>query len=270
MSKYTHHYTSDDLDLTSARNCTLLLQVGLNVFSYAVISGKQLMSWGENYSLDELLEPHQLRDILIANYKQTITGLHTTGFTLLPQTLFDKDHVTEMARLLDITETEKIKVEDLDSHNTIIYKVDESVTSAIKTLYNQTAVYADAGWIKVIARNYPLSTDLYLNLDSGTVSFVYFLSGRLRYYNTFKVKNHEELAYFCGLIAMELGIKPENTRLILSGDINTEDKYFTYLQEFFSEVITNSIQILDISSSSGSHKLLSLAALSLCASSEEN
>jgi hypothetical protein len=270
MSKYIHHYTSDDLDLTSARNYSLLLQVGLNGFSYAVISGKQLMSWGENYSLNELLEPHQLRDILIANYKQTITGLRTTGFTLLPQTLFDKDRLKEIARLLDITESEKIKVEELDSQNTIIYKVDESVMSAIKNLYNQTALYADAEWVKVISKNYPLSTDLYLNLDSGTVSFVNFISGHLRYYNTFKVKNHEELAYFCGLIAVELGIRPENTRVILSGDINTEDKYFTYLQEFLSEVIINSIQILDVPESLGSHKILSLSALSLCALSEEN
>jgi hypothetical protein len=40
-----------------------LLQVDANSFSYAV-AGKQLLAWGENYSLDELRDPQQLRDIL--------------------------------------------------------------------------------------------------------------------------------------------------------------------------------------------------------------
>lgn len=270
MSENRHHYTSDDLSLTQAHSYTLLLQVDANSFNYAVLSGKQLLAWGENYSLDELRDPQQLRDILTANYKQVITGLHTTGFTLLPESLFDKDRVADIARLLDVSNTEKVNAEALDGQNMIIYKVDEVLTYAVKDLDNQKAIFTDAGWIKAIAADYPLSNNVYLNIGNDVVSFVNFTNSKLRFYNHFSFKNHEELAYFCALVTTELDIKPENTKLIISGDINNTDRYFTYLKDFFGDVQLNNIRLLTLSDKVAPHKILSLSALSLCASSEED
>jgi hypothetical protein len=270
MSENRHHYTSDDLSLNQAHSYTLLLQVDANSFSYAVISGKQLLAWAESYSLDELHNPQQLRDILTANYKQVITGLHATGFTLFPNSLFDSNRINDIARLLDVQRDRKISVEGLDNQNVIIYKVDEMLTDATKDLDNNHTVYTDAGWVKAIANNHPLSTNLYLNIGNDTVSFVNFTNGKLRFYNTFTFKNHEELAYFCALVTTELEIKPEDIQLFVSGDINDTDRYFTYLKNFFGEVNLNGIQVLDLPARVESHKILGLAALSLCASSEEN
>ncbi|GGH08031.1 DUF3822 family protein [Mucilaginibacter phyllosphaerae] len=270
MSDHRHYYTSDDLSLTQAHSYTLLLQVNANSFNYAVVKGKQLLSWGENYSLDELRDPQLLRDILTANYNLVVTGLQATGFTLLPDPLFDAAHIGDIARLLDVTHTEKVKAEKFDSRNTIIYKVDEAATYAIKDLDNQNVLHTDAGWVKAIANNYPLSTDVYLNIINDTVSIVNFTNSALRFYNTFKFKSHEELAYFCALVCTELELKPEKVKLVLSGEINNTDRYFIYLINFFGEVKLNNISILDLPYRTEAHKILPLAALSLCASSEGN
>lgn len=270
MSENRHHYTSDDLSLIQAHSYTLLLQVDANSFNYAVLSGKQLLSWGENYSLDELRDPQQLRDVLTANYQQVVTGLHTSGFTLMPQSLFDKDRIADIARLLDVTNTEKVNAEVLDSQNIIIYKVDEVLTYAVKDLDNQQAVFTDAGWIKAIAADYPLSNNIYLNIGNDVVSVVNFTNSKLRFYNHFTIKNHEELAYFCALVTTELDIKPEDAKLIISGDINNSDRYFTYLKDFFGDVELNNIRLLTLPDKVTPHKILALSALSLCASSEEN
>jgi len=270
MSENRHHYTSDDLSLTQAHSYTLLLQVDANSFNYAVLTGKQLLAWGENYSLDELRDPQLLRDILTANYQQVIAGLASTGFTLLPQSLFDSNRIADVARLLDVSNTEKVNAEALDSQNIIIYKVDEMLTYAIKDLDNQKAVFTDTGWIKAIAADSPLSNNVYLNIGNDVVSVVNFTNSKLRFYNNFTVKNHEELAYFCALVTTELGIKPEDAKLIISGDINNSDRYFTYLKEFFGTVELNNIRLLTLADKVTPHKILSLSALSLCASSEEN
>nr|WP_067062692.1 DUF3822 family protein [Mucilaginibacter sp. L294] len=270
MSDNRHHYTSDDLSLTQAHSYTLLLQVDANSFNYAVLSGKQLLAWGENYSLDELRDPQQLRDILTANYQQVIAGLASTGFTLLPQSLFDSNRIADVARLLDVSNTEKVNAEALDSQNVIIYKVDEVLTYAIKDLDNQKATFTDTGWVKAIAANHPLSNNVYLNIGNDVVSVVNFNNSKLRFYNNFAFKNHEELAYFCALVTTELEIKPEDAKLIISGDINNSDRYFTFLKDFFGEVELNNIRLLTLSDKVTPHKILSLSALSLCASSEEN
>jgi hypothetical protein len=270
MSDNRHHYTSDDLSLTQAHSYSLLLQVDANSFNYAVLSGKQLLAWGENYSLDELRDPQQLRDILTANYQQVITGLASTGFTLLPQNLFDSTRIADIARLLDVSNTEKVNAEVLDAQNIIIYKVDEMLTYTIKDLDNQKSFFIDAGWIKAIAAHYPSSNNVYLNIGNDVVSVVNFTNSKLRFYNNFTFKNHEELAYFCALVTAELEIKPENAKLILSGDINNSDRYFNYLKDFFGEVELNNTRLLTLPDKIAAHKILSLSALPLCASSEEN
>ncbi|MGY4536175.1 hypothetical protein ACVW0P_000582 [Mucilaginibacter sp. UYNi724] len=269
MSEHRHHYTSDDLSLTQAHSYTLLLQVDVNSFSYAVINGKQLLSWGENYSLNELRDPQQLRNILTANYKVVVAGLHATGFTLLPESLFEKERLADIARLLDVTDTEKVKCEKIDDRNVIIYKVDETLTHTLKDFESQKVIHVDAGFIKAISQNFPLSTDLYLNIGNDTVSFVNFTNSSLRFYNSFKFKSHEELAYFSALVVTELGLQADQVKLILSGDINDTDRYFLYLKDFFGQVKANDISVLDLPNGTESHKILALAALSLCASSEE-
>ncbi|MBB5394622.1 DUF3822 family protein [Mucilaginibacter sp. AK015] len=270
MSEHIHHYTSDDLSLTQAHSYTLLLQVDENRFSYAVIDGKQLLDWAENHPVDELRDPKQLRDILTANYKQVVTGLHGTGFTLLPSSLFDTERVADAARLLDVSDDEEVSAEVLDNQNIIVYKINEALTRATKDLDNQKTVYSNAGWIKAIADARPADADIYLDMGNGMVSILNFKDTRLRFYNTFKFNNHEELAYFCALVCSELAIKPEDARLIISGDINDTDGYFTYLQGFFGEVTLNALQVLNLPQNIPSHKILALAALSLCALSEEN
>jgi hypothetical protein len=270
MSENKHHYTSNELNLTQASRYNLLLQIDANGFNYAVIAGQQLLAWGENYSLDELRDPKQLRDILTANYRQVTTGLHSTGFTLLPTSLFDGDHIADVARLLDVHKNEKVNAEALDSQNMLIYKVDAIATYAIKDLDNQKTIYAEAGWLKAIATDYPLSNNLYLNIGNDVVSVLNYTNSKLRFYNTFTFKNHEELAYFCALVTTELQINPQDTKLLISGDINNTDRYFTYLKDFFGNVELNNIRLLTLPAEVSSHKILSLSALSLCASSEED
>jgi hypothetical protein len=270
MSKNQQLYTSEELSLSQAHNYTLLLQVDTHTFSYAIVSNKQLLAWGEDYELEELREPQQLRDILTANYKKVIVGLNTTGLTLLPNKLFDSSRISDIARLLDVNSNEKVIAEALDNRNMIIYKVNEMLTNRLVNLNNQQIVYSDAGWIKTISKNYPLSSDLYLNIKINQVSVLNFKNQNLRFFNTYTFNNQEELAYFCALVAKELDLQPVNTRLILSGDIHTTDLYFTYLKEFFGEVKINSERLLDMPADMEAQKILALSALLLCASSEEN
>ena len=172
--------------------------------------------------------------------------------------------------MLDVNSDELIITEPLDGENIMLYKVNEMLVNAFKELGNKQIVYADAGWINSISKTNPLNTDLYLNIVNNRVSILNFKNNKLRFYNTFSFANHEELVYFCALVATELEIDQKNAGIILSGNVNTADRQFTYLTEFFSEVRLNSLQVLDIPHQIEGHKILSLAALILCASSEEN
>ncbi|AMR32964.1 hypothetical protein A0256_16830 [Mucilaginibacter sp. PAMC 26640] len=270
MSEHTYKYTDERLNLSEATDYNLLIQVDLHSFSYAIAEGKRLVAWAENCPLNELSDPRELRDVLTANYNKVITGLCATGFTLVPESLFDNEYAANIARLLDVGASDKVFAQPLDDKNTIVYKVDAALAETHGRLPNETVVHRAKGWIAAIANNYPTSTDLFLNIENDTVELLNFTQDRLRFYNSFLYKNHEELAYFSAFVANELNLSPADLTLVLSGDVSISDKSVSYLAEFFGKVRINRIQVLDLPEQVIPHKILSLAALSLCASSEEN
>lgn len=270
MSEQRHHFTDDGLNLNQANSYNLLLQINANSFSYAITNGNKLLSWVEDYPLDELKDPKSLRDVLTANYQQVIIGLASTGFTLLPKALFDQDNIADVARLLDVQDEEQIYFQPLDDVNVIIYKVEHPLTTNINDFDSPLVNHKANGWIKAIAKKQAANSDLFVNRADNTADFLNFKNGKLRFYNNFTFKNHEELAYFCAFVAQELQLDPQDITLIISGEVNSGDKSVTFLKEFFKEVKINDIAPLQLPEKVDAHKILTLAALSLCASSEED
>jgi hypothetical protein len=130
-------------------------------------------------------------------------------------------------------------------------------------------VFSSKGWVTAMAKNNPDQHNLYLNINRDQVELVAFNSGKLRFYNKFEFKNNDELAYFTALVTTELGLQPADTNLYISGDIDADDKGINRLAEFFGKVQINDQQVLTLPEEIESHRILSLAALSLCVSSEE-
>lgn len=270
MSEHNYKFSDESLDLNQAHRYNLLIQVDSHSFSYAILEQKKLLAWAENCPLAELRNPQDFGDVMRADYGNVIVGLTATGFTLLPQTLMDDEYLANVARLLDVSETEQVYAQPFDQNNIIVFKALQDVIKLLPALAHQQVVHRAKGWISAIAANYPTSTDLYLNIENGVVELASFGFNKLRFYNCFAYKNHEELAYYTALVLKELELQPSEVTLSLSGDVSASDKSFTYLSEFFGKVKVNDARVADLNDQITSHKILSLVALSLCASSGAN
>lgn len=264
----TNDYQDNSFNLYQAYSYTLLLQVGLTSFSYAVVDKNRLLVSAQNCDLSELSNPKQLSDLLSATYKKVIIGLPATGFTLVPLSLFSEEHVADFARFLDVKPNEKVLAQQLNDQNMIIYKTDEALLSAVERFNLANTVYTAKGWIKAIAKTNPANSDLYIEAGENTLQFLYFSSGILRFYNTFEFKNADELVYFTAFVTEELSLTPEDTTVVLSGDFSKDDKNMTRLAEFFPNLELSDLKVLELPGQLATHKLLALAALSLCGSSE--
>lgn len=263
-------YHDNSFNLYQAYSYTLLLQVGLTSFSYAIVQKNRLLVSAQNCDLNELAHPDQLADILSATYKKVIIGLPATSLTLVPASLFSEDHLADFARFLDVKDDEKVLAQPLDDKNSIIYKTNAALVTAVERFGLQNVHYTAKGWVKAIADSSPTANSLYIDAGSGTLQFLYFSAGSLRFYNTFEFGNEDELAYFTSFVADELKLKPQDTTLVLSGDISSGDKNVTRLSEFFPKTELNNLQPLELPGQVTAHKILALAALSLCGSSEAN
>ena len=99
------------------------------------------------------------------------------------------------------------------------------------------------------------------------MQLLYFSLNTLRFYNTFDFRSEDELAYFTSFVTEELNLKPQNITLVVSGDVIAGDKNLIRLAYFFPKIELNGLKVLELPGQIQSHKLLSLAALSLCGSS---
>ena len=260
--------TDTNFSLYHTYSYTLLLQVEATTFSYAVAQDSRLLVSAQNVAISELITPNQLSDILTATYKSVIISLPANALTLVPNKLFNEDHIGNFARFLDVKTTEKVFAQTLDAENTIIYKTDDKTVSIVEKFNLQNTCYRAKGWIKAIAKSSPPDNFLYMEVNGNRVEFAYFLAGALRFYNTFSFYGEDELVYFTTFVGDELNLQPLNTTLIVSGDINTADKNYTRLLEFYPKMELSTLRPLSLPGQLASHKLLALAALSLCGSSE--
>jgi len=197
-----------------------------------------------------------------------IIGMPAISLTLVPKKLFSDALVPDFARFLDVKENEQVFAQALDAENNIIYKTTGNISSAVEKFGLQNTVYTGQGWIKAIAKSDPPNNNLYIEVGKNQLQLLHFSGRSLRFYNAFEFSHEDELAYFTSLVAEELRLKPQSTTLVLSGDISLDDKNMKRLGDFFPKIEINGLKVLETPGQIPSHKLLALAALSLCGSSE--
>ena len=263
----TNNYTDNTFNLHLAYSYTLLLQVESTSFNYAVVNDSHVLVSAQNCELQELFQPMALNDLLSATYKKVIIGMPASGLTLIPNSLFREERLSGFARFLDVKENEKVFAQPLDNINAIIYKTYAGLVSAVERFGLQNTVYAAKGWIKAIANSNPPNNNLYLQVSNNKVQLFYFSLKTLRFYNTFDFRSEDELAYFASFVSEELNLKPQNITLVISGDVAAGDKNLTRLAYFFPKIELNGLKVLELPGQIQSHKILALAALSLCGSS---
>jgi hypothetical protein len=268
MSEQTYTYRDSTFNPDQAYYYDLLLLVEANSFSYAISYNKQMLVYNANCLLSELTDPEQFQEILSAKYKKTIIALPSTGFSLVPSSLFDESRIADFSHLLDVKNNEKVLAQVLDSKNHIVYKVNEQLLAAVNQLENKNIVFAAKGWINAIVQNNSLNDQLFVNVGSKKIELLYFKEAAIRFYNAFEYNNEDDVTYYTALVAKELDLQPESTSIVISGNINIDDQYCVKLSEFFGEILLNAIKPLELPAEISSHQILSLAALTLCESSE--
>jgi hypothetical protein len=269
MSDPIYKFRDSNLSLYQVNSSyTLLMQIYPASFSYAIAYQNKLMAWAENCALEVLDDPGDDHELLTFDYKNVITALPATGFTLVPNAIFIEDKVADIARFLDVKPDEKVFAQPLDDENHIVYKVNGAAVETAEIYGLQKAVFIGKGWITAIAKNYPPDCNLYLNITGDQLEVLYFVGGKLRFYNAFEFKNPDEFTYYTAFVVKELQLSPKGINLVLSGDVKLGDKNTERLAAFFNGVELNHLRLLDAPAEVLSHQILALAALTLCASSE--
>ena len=265
MTSHSKLYFSDDFSPEKAKDYTLLIQIRNTDFSFAVVYQNILQAWGNGYPLSELITPTDFVNFLTpTEYQKVIIGLTPLVFNIVPKHLYQEKHAAQLVKLLDVSETDKVYSQTLNPDNQVVFKDSNEVLPTLVTRYpNHQIVFGYKGWLEAIVKTEPAVDNLYIDIQASEVHFAYFKEGKLRFYNSFKYADPNDLAYFTALTTNELQLNPADTYLVVSGDADVSRGN---LNEFFPNIDINPIgQLQQLPNGITAQQLLSLTALTLCA-----
>ncbi|MDT3404711.1 DUF3822 family protein [Mucilaginibacter terrae] len=267
MNDSLYHYIDPSFSHTQVGNYTLLLQLGMVNFSLAIMHGKQLMVWRHDAHLHELTRHGEVQEVLNFEYQNVITAISSSHFTLLPAEIIEQDGIAGVARFLDVQASDTVFAQPLDTDNEVVFKAAPIQTRGIQRYDMQRVLFGAAGWLQAIAGNHPSGYHLYINVYGEQFDMAYFRQGKLNLFNTFEFTHEDELAYYAVFVCQQLKLDMSTVTVILSGNIAPGDnRYHDILAGIFKTVELNNIVVAQIPDELPKHQLLSLTALTLCAS----
>ena len=214
-------------------------------------------------------------ELLNRKYPAVVAGLDTPYHTILPASLYDPGQLESHLRLnFEMPEGLIIHADQLtemDAWN--IWAVSPERQETLKNHFSQVILlHSSTALLKAFSMN--------LKQDSGhNIIHLHFLRNRfdlavlsdntLRFFNTFHFDNDEDILYFTLYAAEQLKLRPGESRLRLSGDIEIASDTVGLLREFLPETNFGSrpegfgySPLFDFPA----HKYPSLFSLALCGS----
>jgi hypothetical protein len=261
MSDYNFTYRNNNFSTEKAPECELYIKAGKSDISILIARMGELMAWKDKCSAGELANDYDLGRLFAAPFKQVVIGLAPEVLTLVPTTLFSPDNIGDYARFLDVAPLDKVFAATLDDDNQIVYKTDPAIADELAKRFDLTknTVPADRGWLAAITKSKPSDYTIYADVTDDQVSLANFNGGKLRFYNSFKATDINDMLYYCVFVAERLELQPNSTSLLVSGHCAAGD--FEQLGQFFISVKYNDLKTLEVPQGVPSHQIVSLAAL---------
>jgi len=228
---------------SQTRNYVLVVQMWNNGLHFTIYNKEKNKYVGlEAYNFKDIDNLGQLPSYLgkILNNRQSfafpyenVYFIYQSRFsTLIPQPLYNEDNKNlylgfnqpfqEESRILadSLTNTEAVNIYYMP--NMVVEKVKDFWPN-VKILHFSTALIET---ISINSRNKADLKTLFVNLRNDSFDIVHFKDNKLNYHNTFEFITKEDFIYFLLITIDQLGLNPEDTNVILSGNIEkTDDRY---------------------------------------------
>jgi len=262
-----------DFDPNAAADCSLLIKVTADSFSYAIIdkSCNQIKAVYDQQECGNIAHDlsAQLKNdsYLSLPFKEIKAAVYTENSIAVPDELFDLGDLNKYGQYFIDDLSENLYVRTVAPFGfTAVFNLNPSVEEILNQL-NDCKRYDHAAPLLSLAQN---STQSSLNFDFTASSFnvAFIKEGSLVFQKYFQIENSEEFNYYLLFIISQLKINVAETGVYLSGIIHEGDanhqciaKYFNTIN--FTAAVRNEMdsRILE---DMPAHYYSSLLALDLC------
>lgn len=262
-----------DFDSNTSEDCSLLIRVTDNSFSYTVID--QL-----HHRIQVLFDQQNCNDVpselsdrlnhdkhLLLPYLETKVSLHTENNIAVPDDIFDIDQLNSYAAFFTEKQSKKLYIQTCKDYGfssifSPLAQIDEMLHSAFSCV---KFFDLDAPLLKLTKDP---QTTLLLDFTASSFQSIYLKEGQLIFKSQYQIENSEEFNYYLLFINQELQMDTAETLVQLSGIIHEDDANHQCITKYFSQIEFLHFDIDKLNSSilddMPAHYYTSLLALDLC------
>lgn len=224
-------------DPASSINCDLLLKVGMDSFSYAILNKEtnQVVAVYDEQECEDgakkLSERLKTDHYLQLSYRQVKSAVCTLTHISIPDAFFGTVDLTTHTQYFAHPHSKRVYTKSQPFFQyTSVFALSEKTEQDLASLNSKN--YQEYTTLLQLAQHTE-GNALWLDFSANSVAMVYTKDNQLVFQQTFEISGPEELNYYLLLLISQLEINSEETQVKVSGIINENDEKFMCLQKYF-------------------------------------
>jgi hypothetical protein len=261
-------------DPNTAADCDLLIKIGPDSFSYAIIdkSCNQVKAVYDQQECEDagaaLSAKLKSDNYLGLSFKAVKVAVYTKNSIAIPDELFDPAGLNQYAGYFPGEQSLTLYVQPLADYGfTSIFNLSEFIEDTLSASLTSSKRYDHSAPLLALAKG-KTSISLLLDFTARSFNATYVNEGQLVFQRCFQTENAEEFNYYLLLIINQLKMDAAQTVVHLSGIIHLDDANYQCISKYFRDIhfsksVSNEMndRILD---DMPAHYYSTLLALDLC------
>lgn len=268
----------EGFNISQTAEMILLIKIAPKRISYAIINERDNrllvlydapLTKSIKDTIDDLFSE---KEYLQAGFSRTKVSVQTSRFTFIPTKYFINEDLAVYEKLILADESTKTYLSTIDGSfgTECIVALERTSIEKIEGTFSDVRIFSQAeplikGSLRTQNSTLP---KLILQFNYDSFEAYYTTEGQFIFYNLFIVENADDFNYFLINIIQQLSIEPENTAIILSGNIVIDDENYKRIEKYFADIrFADSSKITNYSPAFNQlpkHLHFSLLSLLLC------
>jgi hypothetical protein len=241
--------TVPEFNIDNTKQYRLSIQVSLNGFSFSIINPDEnkLLALhrspatisSENFLARRFKEYIDQNDLLTADYAETSIIFHTGKFTLVPEEIYCKEKQADILQLLfgkQIINNSAVRdyPENMSSH--LIYAVPNDLEKVFNNTFQDFSLNHTLTVLnnKIQAGQEKEEDTLLLYFEKKSFSLMLYSGGQLLLATNFNYNHENDIVFYITSVLKNQASANKNTKLLVSGDIDTHEPAYKTLDEYFN------------------------------------
>ena len=259
-----------DFDPATSLNCSLIVKMGYDSFSYAIINkekNKVIAVFDEQECEDvvkKLTDKIKTDSYLGLNFNDVKIASYSANLINIPTELYSEESLEANAQYFAEPHDGNLHVQAQPYFKfNSIFAFDKK-TSAIFENFKDAKIYHESAGLLNLATT---ATDgLFLDFTVGSFSALFVKNGKVIFQKSYDIENTDEFNYYLLLIKNQLQIT-EETSIKLSGIIHEKDQRHNVISKYFTKttmLLPQSDLALEALEDMPSHYYTTLLAIYKC------